>query len=111
LISWSWVVDFKGNLRPILLHLRFAWMQLPASQPTILRGNKDFEPWEMVSVQFGEFVVIGRDMHTHVGGCGDMVMLMLLEREGDIVYRRGLVSVAEEDWIRCNYRWKLFILG
>jgi hypothetical protein len=38
-------------------------------------------------------------------------MCVLVEREGDVVYRRGLVSIAEEDWVMLKFRWKLVVLG
>lgn len=66
---------------------------------------------EVVCSSVGEFIVIGRDIHTHVGSCGDMLMVILAERKGDIVYRRGLVSIAEEDWLGLGFRWKVCILG
>lgn len=65
----------------------------------------------MVCTELREFVVIGRDMHTQVGGCAGILMLILLERRDFIVYRRGLVSVAEEDWISASHDWNPFILG
>jgi hypothetical protein len=112
-LSYHWLPDFMGNLRLIVQGLRFAWMQLPNLEPMIQKGTGDLiiPGGEIESTSSGEFVVIGRDMHTRVGGCGDMLMLILIERKGDIVYRQGLLSVAEEDWALIDCDWKLFVLS
>jgi hypothetical protein len=40
-----------------------------------------------------------------------MLMCVLVEREGYVVYRMGLVSIAEEDWVMLKFRRKLVVLG
>jgi hypothetical protein len=115
LIFTHWTMDWWGNLRPVLgwwdSQIRFSWMQKPSSLPIPVGDLEGYAPGEIVCSSVGEFVVIGRDTHTSVGGCADMLMCVLVEREGDVVYRRGLVSIAEEDWVMLKFRWKLVVLG
>ena len=55
-------------------------MQLPNPPAAIANTPKDLGPAEMICSERQNFVLIGRDRHTHVGGCADMLMLFLLER-------------------------------
>jgi hypothetical protein len=52
---------------------------------------------ENPSTSCGEFVVIGRDIHTHIGGCSNILILILIKRKRDIIYQRGLLSITKAD--------------
>ena len=115
LLPIIWFTGFKKDLRPVLgtveRPIRFSWMQIPDPSAAITNSVEDFGPAEMICSERREFVVIGRDTHTHVGGCADMLMLVVLERRDFVVYRRGLLSVAEEDWVAVAPKWNAYILG
>jgi len=49
-------------------------MQKPSSLPVAVGSLEGYAPGEIVCSSVGEFVVIGRDTHTSVGGCADMLM-------------------------------------
>ena len=110
-----WFTGYWKELRPVLgtveKPLRFSWMQLPNPPAAIANTAEDLGPAEMICSERRESVVIGRDMHTHFGGCADMLMLVLLERREHVVYRRGLVSIAEEDWVSTGPSWNPYALG
>lgn len=69
------------------------------------------QPGGYVFTSFAEAVVIGRDVMAHVGGCGDMLALMLVKRIGSIAYRHAMVSIPEEEWLELQHSWNLFVLG
>ena len=70
-----------------------------------------FQLGEAVLSSVVEAVVIGRDVMTKVGGCGDMLVLMILKRIAHIAYRFAVVSIPEEEWLELPHSWNLFIVG
>jgi hypothetical protein len=109
-------MGLNGNLFPNLgsaegRTFRCSWKQKPPFKVAITDDGMGFQPGELVFTSFVEAVVIGRDVMTHVGGCDDMLALMLVKRIDSIAYRLAVVSIPEEEWLELPRSWNLFVLG
>jgi hypothetical protein len=116
-VQCDWFMGPSGGLFPNLgwgsKMFNCSWNQLPPKPPMPDTEGRKLRPGDKVYPGLAECVVIGRDVGISVGGCDDMLLLIVIERDKNypIIYRCGAVSVAEDEWVELEHHWNLFILG
>jgi hypothetical protein len=124
LVFWSsssqllcnWHLGHNGRLFPNLgwaegKSFRCCWKQKPPFKAVVTEDGTGFQLGEAVLSSVVEAVVIGRDVTTRVGGCGDMLVLMILKRIAHIAYRFAVVGIPENEWLELPHTWNLFFVG
>jgi len=86
LVLLHWHMGVNGILFPNLgwaegRTFRCAWKQKPPLKAAILEDGIGIGVGEPVFTSVEEAIVIGRDVFTNVGGCGDMLSLMLVKEQ------------------------------
>jgi len=116
LVLLHWHMGVNGILFPNLgwaegRMFRCAWKQKPPLKAAILEDGIGIGVGEPVFTSVEEAIVIGRDVFTNVGGCGDMLSLMLVKRAEYVMHRYAVVSIAEKEWLEFPHCWSLCVLG